>query len=58
MAPSAPLKAYRINPGDEIEVYVWGDERLQRALKVLPDGSISFPLGDQLGEMWSSNGLK
>jgi polysaccharide export outer membrane protein len=44
VAPSVPLKPYRINPGDEIEVYVWGDERLQRALKVLPDGSISFPL--------------
>jgi polysaccharide export outer membrane protein len=41
---ASPLKPYRINPGDEIEVYVWGDERLQRALKVLPDGSISFPL--------------
>lgn len=39
-----PLKPYRINPGDEIEVYVWGDERLQRTLKVLPDGSFSFPL--------------
>jgi polysaccharide export outer membrane protein len=44
VAPSVPLKPYRINPGDEIEVYVWGDERLQRGLKVLPDGSISFPL--------------
>ena len=39
-----PLKPYRINPGDEIEIYVWGDERLQRVLKVLPDGSVSFPL--------------
>lgn len=36
--------AYRINPGDEIEVYVWGDERLQRDIRVLPDGSIAFPL--------------
>jgi len=45
-APSAaaPLKPYRINPGDEIEIYVWGDERLQRVMKVLPDGSVSFPL--------------
>lgn len=49
-APPAPapgpgqLKPYRINPGDEIEIYVWGDERLQRVLKVLPDGSVSFPL--------------
>jgi polysaccharide biosynthesis/export protein len=42
--PAAPLKPYRINPGDEIEIYVWGDERLQRVLKVLPDGSVSFPL--------------
>jgi polysaccharide biosynthesis/export protein len=37
-------RAYRINPGDQIEVYVWGDERLQRALRVLPDGSFAFPL--------------
>jgi len=48
IAPAATdtlaLKPYRINPGDEIEVYVWGDERLQRTLKVLPDGSFSFPL--------------
>ncbi|WP_082545590.1 MULTISPECIES: polysaccharide biosynthesis/export family protein [unclassified Sphingomonas] len=43
-APAAPLKPYRINPGDEIEIYVWGDDRLQRVLKVLPDGSVSFPL--------------
>ena len=41
---TAPLKPYRINPGDELEIYVWGDERLQRLLKVLPDGSVSFPL--------------
>ncbi|MFW2830590.1 polysaccharide biosynthesis/export family protein [Sphingomonas sp. ID0503] len=37
-------RAYRINPGDEIEIYVWGDERLQRTLRVLPDGSFAFPL--------------
>jgi polysaccharide export outer membrane protein len=35
---------YTINPGDEIQVYVWGDERLQRSILVLPDGSFSFPL--------------
>ena len=35
---------YRINPGDEIEVYVWGEERLQRDIRVLPDGTFSFPL--------------
>ena len=36
--------AYRINPGDILDIYVWGDERLQRALSVLPDGSFAFPL--------------
>ena len=41
---SAPLPPYRVNPGDEVEVYVWGEERLQRTLRVLPDGTFSFPL--------------
>lgn len=40
--------AYRINPGDEIEVVVWGEERLQRSVRVLPDGSFSFPLVGQV----------
>ncbi len=44
----AQLRPYRINPGDEIEVYVWGEERLQRAVKVLPDGTFSFPLVGQV----------
>ncbi len=44
-APQAEtLRAYAINPGDEIEVYVWGEERLQRIIRVLPDGTFSFPL--------------
>jgi len=44
--PSTGLKIeeYRINAGDELEVFVWGEERLQRPLRVLPDGSFSFPL--------------
>lgn len=41
-------RAYRINPGDEIEIYVWGEERLQRIVKVLPDGTFSFPLVGQV----------
>lgn len=40
--------AYRINPGDELEVLVWGDERLQRAVRVLPDGTFAFPLVGQV----------
>lgn len=44
----APLQAYKINPGDQLEIYVWGEERLQRQVKVLPDGSLAFPLVGQL----------
>lgn len=39
---------YRINPGDQIEVNVWGDARLQREILVLPDGTFAFPLVGQL----------
>ena len=48
VAPAGTLRAYRINPGDEIEIYVWGEERLQRTVKVLPDGTFSFPLVGQV----------
>lgn len=47
----AKLRPYRINPGDEIEIYVWGEERLQRTVKVLPDGTFSFPLVGQIDAM-------
>ncbi len=46
-AQAAP-DAYRINPGDEVEVLVWGDERLQRVVRVLPDGTFAFPLVGQV----------
>lgn len=39
---------YRVNPGDELEVHVWGDERLQREIRVLPDGTFAFPLVGQV----------
>jgi polysaccharide export outer membrane protein len=42
--PAPPARPYTINAGDDIEVYVWGEERLQREIRVLPDGSFSFPL--------------
>jgi len=35
---------YRVNAGDELEIFVWGEERLQRPVRVLPDGSFAFPL--------------
>lgn len=46
--PTPAVSSYRINPGDELEIYVWNEERLQRVLRVLPDGTIAFPLVGQL----------
>jgi polysaccharide export outer membrane protein len=48
-SPGAPHAApYRVNAGDELEIYVWGEERLQRVVHVLPDGTIAFPLIGQI----------
>ena len=46
--PGAVASPYRINPGDELEILVWGDERLQRTVLVLPDGTFAFPLVGQV----------
>lgn len=45
---TASISTYRIKSGDQIEVYVWGEERLQRTMSILPDGSIAFPLVGQV----------
>lgn len=50
-ANAQPLRPYRVNPGDELEIYVWGEERLQRTIKVLPDGTFSFPLVGQVNAL-------
>lgn len=42
--PGPSYREYRINPGDELQISVWREDQLQRAVMVLPDGSISFPL--------------
>lgn len=39
---------YRIGPGDMLGIEVWKDAALTRAVVVLPDGKISFPL---IGEL-------
>jgi len=36
--------AYKINAGDVLDISVWKEEELQREIRVLPDGNISFPL--------------
>ena len=53
-AQTVPGPPYRINPGDELEILVWGDERLQRTVRVLPDGTFAFPL---VGQVMAANRL-
>lgn len=48
VGPAAVSSPYRINAGDELEILVWGDERLQRSVLVLPDGTFAFPLVGQV----------
>lgn len=47
----AAPQSYRINAGDELEINVWGEERLQRTVRVLPDGTFSFPLVGQVNAL-------
>jgi polysaccharide export outer membrane protein len=42
-AQSVP-DSYTLRHGDKLQISVWKDEALNREAKVLPDGSISFPL--------------
>ena len=35
---------YLLNPGDVVLVSVWREESLQLEVRVLPDGSVTFPL--------------
>ena len=38
------LSKYRVLAGDELDIFVWGEERMQRQVRVQPDGTFSFPL--------------
>lgn len=40
--------AYRLNAGDNLLVSVWREDALQKEVRVLPDGSITIPLGGRI----------
>ena len=45
VASTAPTRpAYLLKEGDTLEVSVWQEDSLRKELRVLPDGSITFPL--------------
>jgi polysaccharide biosynthesis/export protein len=44
VAATPPAEAYMIEPGDVLEISVWREEDLKKAVIVRPDGGVSFPL--------------
>jgi polysaccharide export outer membrane protein len=47
-AAAAALPAYRLQPGDLVEVSVWKEVDLQKEVLVRPDGGLSFPLAGEV----------
>ncbi|OQK17023.1 sugar transporter [Methyloprofundus sedimenti] len=45
---------YKVNPGDILEISVWNEENLTREVRVLPDGTISFPLAGNFSVLGKS----
>ena len=41
---NAESAEYRLNPGDQLHISVWGEDELQQDVLILPDGTIAFPL--------------
>jgi polysaccharide biosynthesis/export protein len=41
-------ESYTLREGDVLDVSVWGEETLKKEVKVLPDGSITFPLAGRV----------
>ena len=44
----ADSNQYVVNSGDILDISVWNEEALQKEVRVLPDGSISFPLAGSI----------
>lgn len=42
------LPDYRLQPGDRIEISVWGEAELQRDVLLRPDGKFTFPLAGEI----------
>ncbi len=39
---------YKLHHGDGVFISVWGEETLQKEVRVLPDGSVTFPLAGRV----------
>jgi polysaccharide export outer membrane protein len=39
---------YKLKAGDNVVISVWGEDKLKEEVRVLPDGSITFPLAGKV----------
>lgn len=46
--PTAASVPYTLRHGDALQVSVWREEALQKEVRVLPDGSVTFPLAGRV----------
>ncbi len=47
-AISIQADEYKLGPGDQLEISVWGQDEMLRPVIVRPDGRISFPLAGEI----------
>lgn len=47
-APASSSTDYKIGPGDELNIFVWGQKDLSAKVPVRPDGKISTPLVEDM----------
>lgn len=47
-AADRPANVYQLRSGDTVLVSVWREDALQKEVRVLPDGSITFPLAGRI----------
>jgi polysaccharide export outer membrane protein len=45
---TALAEGYKLRPGDDIQISVWGEDAMKQEVKVLPDGSITYPLAGKV----------
>jgi polysaccharide export outer membrane protein len=48
VARSQATADYALQPGDEMEISVWGEEGLTKTVLVRPDGKFAFPLAGEI----------
>jgi len=46
--PAKSIPAYKIGPGDVLNISVWKEEGLQQEILIRPDGGMSFPLAGNI----------